>query len=358
MKHKRFLSILLTAVILLSCFSMLAVGASAAGTWDGKTANVKWYTDHSTETSFTISTAEDFYGFSILVEAAGATTATLKGDGQVYYNADGTVITDADAVNVTSIGVAGTKFKGCTVTLSADIDLGSHPFIPIGATGSFQGLFDGANHTIRNLLINTETSKHKTLSQQYVALFGAVTGSGAGIKNLVIENEKLELEITESTTRAWIGGIVSNSHSGGCTVENCKINGLEIDLKAASGATVEVDVGAISGNHSSKTVQTGNVVTDYKFNNINNYENVKTDASNLFGVATATAGKYESSSVTLKTENTTGSDDTTKNDGTTDTGKNEGTDNPATSDYTLAVVALMITAALCTTIVIRKKAVR
>ena len=82
-----------------------------------------------------------------------------------------------DAVN------AGTTYSGATVELAADINLNNEEWTPIGNSAhAFQGTFDGQNHVISNLSINTPKNS-------YVGLFGN-TNSGE-IKNLIVENAKI-----------------------------------------------------------------------------------------------------------------------------------------------------------------------
>ena len=82
-----------------------------------------------------------------------------------------------DAVN------AGTTYSGATVKLDADINLNNEEWTPIGNSAhAFQGTFDGQNHVISNLSINTPKNS-------YVGLFGN-TNSGE-IKNLIVENAKI-----------------------------------------------------------------------------------------------------------------------------------------------------------------------
>lgn len=74
----------------------------------------------------------------------------------------------------------GNKYKGYTITLTNDIDLGGKPWTPIGGTGkNFQGSFDGANHTISNLFIDMKDADD-------VGLFGFTLYGD--IKNFTINN--------------------------------------------------------------------------------------------------------------------------------------------------------------------------
>ena len=302
MKSKKILSLVLSMIFVFGCFaSTMAVGASAAGNaWDGKTANIKWYVDHKNEKTFTIKTAEDLYGLSVLVEVINHKPASLRGDGEIFYDANGKIITDENEINVTSLSVTGSKFAGCTIYLDADIDLGSHPFRPIGSSSSFQGMFDGNFHTIKNLYIDTATAKHATLQHYYMGLFAITYTTNAGVRNLKLENVKYDFMLPAAATKAVIGGISGQGHKGGSTISNCRINGLEINISAEAGASRDIGVGAIYGDFATSFTQKDNIITGYKLNIIDNYANIVTDQSNLFGVVAETTGAFESSTVYLQ----------------------------------------------------------
>ncbi len=115
------------------------------------TVDTDWYDAEKDE--FTITTVGEFYGFAALVNS-------------------------------------GEKFVGQTVKLNQDIDLDNMTWTPIGKgnTNSFQGVFDGQNHTISNL-------NAVTASGWYNGLFGYVKnieGNPAAIvKNFTVNNAKV-----------------------------------------------------------------------------------------------------------------------------------------------------------------------
>ena len=79
---------------------------------------------------------------------------------------------------------AGTNYKGYTVKLANDIDLGSRLWTPIGKSGkAFQGVFDGNGKTISNLLINNS-------SLCDAGLFGFTTNGE--IKNVTVKNASVK----------------------------------------------------------------------------------------------------------------------------------------------------------------------
>ena len=118
----------------------------------------------------------------------------------------------------------GNKYKNVTFQLIRDLDLSEVCGPEVGEDGTnwtpigcntdeepfyypFCGTFDGGNHKISGLYINTETG-------DYQGLFGYVSGN-ARIRNLTVEG---------SVAGDWyVGGIVGY-HSGD-TVENCSYTG-------------------------------------------------------------------------------------------------------------------------------------
>ncbi len=108
-----------------------------------------------------------------------------------------------DAVN------GGDTYEGKTVTLTADLDLGSvTSWTPIGnSSRAFKGTFDGGNHVIYNLTINT--------SNRYCGLFGRL--QNATVKNLGLEN------VTVVSTNNDAAGLAGNAQGG--IIERCYVTG-------------------------------------------------------------------------------------------------------------------------------------
>ena len=98
--------------------------------------------------------------------------------------------------------------------LTADIDLESKEWTPIGKGSSYantyKGTFDGNDHEIKNLYVTGATSNH-------YGLFG-VLGAGGTIRNLTVSGR---VAITGSGSSSYgIGGIVGQLGGAG-TIENC-----------------------------------------------------------------------------------------------------------------------------------------
>ena len=107
------------------------------------------------------------------------TIGTNTGTAEIDKSKAITINTLAELVAFAEMVNAGKTYKGETILLGADIDLGNREWTPIGeGSNAFQGTFDGQGHVISNLKITGNNNK--------VGLFGN-TNSGE-IKNLTIEN--------------------------------------------------------------------------------------------------------------------------------------------------------------------------
>lgn len=125
-------------------------------------------------------------------------------------------------------------------TLTADIDLGGEawtPFEPSSGfvTEAYAGTFDGANHTIKGLSVNST-------SKSGVGFFGTV--HGATIKNLQIAGN------IYSTNSSCVGGIVGRTQ-GNVTIDGCSFSGSVTATKAgmtngAGGIAGRVNAGTLA----------------------------------------------------------------------------------------------------------------
>lgn len=112
---------------------------------------------------------------------------------------------------------AGNDFSGKSIILTADIDLDSQEWTPIGDNNNpFRGSFDGRNHTISNL---------KVTSSEYAGLFGAISAKTATqtvkISNLKIKNVQINgadyAGALAAYTRIYKGAEIQ--------IDNCTVNG-------------------------------------------------------------------------------------------------------------------------------------
>lgn len=250
---------------------------------------------------------------------------------------DGTIATVSEAINnVITIETAeelaglaksvneGTTYEGITVKLVCDIDLANREWTPIGYGSSsvddtldvdsfaFKGVFDGKDHTIKNLKITTFVGGSETADAATgVGLFGLI--HGATIKDLEIEKavvkgnhyvgaavgfarasilndvdvEDVAITCTykggneEGDKAGAVIGYIGNTMASNSSVTNC----------SAEDSTVEAarDAGQVIGCQSTDdngtgtvTTQSNNeaenvVVTDNNSNNDNINDNIKND---------------------------------------------------------------------------------
>ena len=144
---------------------------------------------------------------------------------------------------------AGTSYKGYTVKLVNDIDLGSRLWTPIGKSGkAFQGVFDGNGKTISNLLINNS-------SLCDAGLFGLTTNGE--IKNLTVKNASVKgyLDVgvvagtpytSKYTNITVCGDVYVNGYAyvGGVFGKNAYANLTNITVEVNEGSYVKARSGA------------------------------------------------------------------------------------------------------------------
>lgn len=109
---------------------------------------------------------------------------------------------------------AGNTFAGETVELTADIDLNSEEWTPIGNAGNtFQGNFNGNGHTISNLKVNLPTSEN-------VGFFG--TTKNGTVKNLNFHNADIKGSLNVGVVA---GTPYTTSYSNITVTGNVEVNG-------------------------------------------------------------------------------------------------------------------------------------
>ena len=100
------------------------------------------------------------------------------------------------------------EFSDLVAVLTDDIDLSGYEWFPIGTPSStYSGTFDGQEHRIYNMEVNTE--------DEYQGLFGVIS-NGAHIMNIIIDSSCI------IHGARFVGGIAGGSNGGGSiTIENC-----------------------------------------------------------------------------------------------------------------------------------------
>ena len=177
----------------------------------------------------------------------------------------------AALVNGTLEQTASTRAGGSVnITLDADINLGNNAWTPIGATGKFTGVFDGANHVIGNLSVASNgrtpvgllangtyvrnlTVRNATIKGHYKA--GVIVGDGlcSRIENCHVEDATVTVVPLNNDDANHAGGIVGYlSAENTAYVKNCSVKNATIKAYR--------DVAAIAGTANQAAVVSGNSV--------------------------------------------------------------------------------------------------
>ena len=174
------------------------------------------------------------YTYTVSLAAAKDLGYTIEDDGSYTVTSANGLMNIAELVN-------GGK-TDINITLTADIDLTSKNWTPIGTSfdNSYKGTFDGGGHTITGLTFTT--------NDEYAGLFGYLNRAGT-VKNVVMEG----VQITSNQIYGGsIGGVVGSSWG---TIENCSVSG-SISGTVYVGGVVGVQIGgSITGCSSSATVK-------------------------------------------------------------------------------------------------------
>ena len=196
-------SILFLALSIL-CFTAKIYAQDPPTTMWADVATTDWYNDNDTE--FTVSTAEEFAGLSVLV-------------------------------------AGGNDFSGKTLLINADIDLGANLWTPIGVDNTlpFSGSVDGGGYTISNLFINMP-------DEDYVGLFGQCTNTTLSNFNLV--NVYLRAKDT--------AGSLAGNFSINSNMTDCHATG--VDVVTTSYNIGGLVGGLISDSHMLRCSSEGSVI--------------------------------------------------------------------------------------------------
>ncbi|MCC8080973.1 MAG: hypothetical protein LIO80_02990 [Lachnospiraceae bacterium] len=176
---------------------------------------------------YTSSVNADSVSYTITSVTQDISVSVNAQEADTYFNGEGSgtaedpylIQSEDDLRELANRVNAGRTYYGVSFLLTEDIEL-TGEWTPIGTgayyqtTGSFQGTFDGGNHTVSGLSI---TSNH-TESYNGYGLFGKV--NGAVIKNLAVDGAITNQASDDSGCKSYYGGIVGVSY-GGLTLENC-----------------------------------------------------------------------------------------------------------------------------------------
>ena len=144
-----------------------------------------------------------------------------------------------------TVNVDRETYAGKTVKLTADIDLAGKKWIPVGQTqvSSFQGTFDGQDHTIKNMTVNyTGTNLNYACG-----LFGWIelhNGSPIVIQNVKFDNAN----VTGIKYTAVVAGYADGAC--GAEIKNCVVTNSTVtsNTKSAGGIIGYMGKGVLTGN--------------------------------------------------------------------------------------------------------------
>ena len=198
-------------------------------------------------------------GNTITIEAKAAEASVDTSwyeDGQTEF----TISTEAQLRGLAELVNKQNKlFSGCTVKLANDIVMDdSESFTPIGLNRNrgFGGIFDGQNHTIKNMFIYNEIYD-EDLTGLYVGLFGSAIGKNSTtttIKNLIVENATVIEKCDESTTiknvnQSTQGTAALVGYGKNIYIENCSVKDSNVSndvLRTTGGLVGNLNGGSIS----------------------------------------------------------------------------------------------------------------
>ena len=168
--------------------------------------------------------------FSLMPAALAADTLSGSGTEDDPY----LLATAADLKAFRDMANAEASSKLCA-TLTADIDLGGEAWTPFEPSSgyvseAYAGTFDGANHTIKGLSVNSTSSNG-------VGLFGTVCG--ATIKNLKVEGN------VSASSSVFVGGIVGKTQTS-ATIDSCSFAGTVTSAKKNGSAGTAGIVGRVN----------------------------------------------------------------------------------------------------------------
>lgn len=125
------------------------------------------------------------------------------------------------------VNSATESFKGVTLTISKDFDLGGKQWTPIGdGDRHFEGILDGNGKTIRNLKVTGAAGAKLGDGQHCVAFVGSMR-AGAVIKDLTFDGAKTEIEGYAGYVAVVAGHVYNRSVVENCHVLNAKIVGAD-----------------------------------------------------------------------------------------------------------------------------------
>lgn len=170
---------------------------------------------------------------------------------------------------------AGNDYQGKTVLLTADIDLGSTNWTPIGASAkTFQGIFDGQGHWISRLNVYVDGE----VTGNQAGLFACIGASGV-VRNVGIRSGVVSLKSTTGEgVSCFVGGIAGQNLG---TIQSCA------NYATIQGHHAQTCVGGIAGTNS------GQIADCYNLGRIFTSRTEYADGNSLGGIVGQTTGTVE-----------------------------------------------------------------
>ena len=167
------------------------------------------------------------------------------------------VITIYDEVELAAFAAsvnAGNTYKGITVALADDMDLGGAYWTPIGLNGDtaatlFQGTFDGQGHTISNMVVDTLNQNAAVFATRAVVgsytaagFFGSLNGTA---KNIIFEDASVNHISTGDQTVNGIAVVAGSIYTRGA-IDNVHVNNATVAGNRYVGGIAGYVYGAIT----------------------------------------------------------------------------------------------------------------
>jgi len=140
-------------------------------------------------------------------------------------------------------GQTPNNFSGRTITLTEDIDLDGHDWIPIGGEATaFSGSFDGNGKNITNMNVNL--TSYESTGNVYAGLFGVAVN--ANLRNIIIDGT---VSVSGDAEKNFARGIVAYLSGGSLTAASS-----QADVSIAAGSNQENYAGGIAGYNKGATI--------------------------------------------------------------------------------------------------------
>lgn len=220
----RYRFILLCIFMQFLCFA----SAFSQSSWDGTSIDTDWYIGHESETSYTITTADELAGLSWLVK-----------DGGVDFEHK-TINIGSDPSNPVVIDLGGNTWtpigywtsKTVIAPFRGNVNGNNCTIRGLRANGTYRGLFgyvrsntaaDGDDIVIRDINVEGNVSGTSYIGGICGYVCGYSDGSSVFYRNAKILNCTFNGNITSTTTNSYAGGIAGIAYY--VTIDQCGVAG-------------------------------------------------------------------------------------------------------------------------------------